>query len=93
MTTEVYRWRISSELKSQLEREARLRNKPLSALLDLAVRDWLKRNAASAAGDEEQRRLHEAVLGCAGAFAGRNPRRAENARPAIRARIGRRHSG
>jgi hypothetical protein len=91
MKSEVYSWRVSSELKSDLEREARLRNKPLAALLDLAVREWLKNSAADISGDEEQRRLHEAASQCVGAFAGRNPHRAENARQAIRARLRRRH--
>jgi len=92
MKTELYRWRISSELKSDLEREARLRNKPLSAILDLAVREWLNKSVADMAGNDEQRRLHEAASNCVGAFAGRNPRRAENARQAIQARLRRRHA-
>jgi predicted transcriptional regulator len=92
MKSEVYSWRVSSELKSELEREARLRNKPLSAILDVAVRDWLKRSAADISGDEEQRRLHEAASNCVGVFAGRNPRRSENAREAIQARLRRRRA-
>jgi hypothetical protein len=92
MKSEVYTWRVSSELKSDLEREARLRNKSLSAILDLAARDWLTRSAASTVGDEEQRRLHEAAATCLGTFAGRNPRRAENARQAIQVRLRRKNA-
>ena len=44
MKTEVYSWRLSSFLKSDLEREARLRRLSLSALLSLAVTEWPTRN-------------------------------------------------
>ena len=59
MKTEVYSWRLSSELKSDLEREARARKVPMSAVLDMAVRQWLSdKRAAAADGEEEQRSLH-----------------------------------
>jgi len=92
MGTEVYSWRLSSELKSDLEREARLRKTSVSAVLTLAVRDWLKQSASLVAEDEEQRRIHEAASACLGAFAGRNPRRSETARQSIRQRLSRRHA-
>ncbi len=92
MDTEVYSWRVSRELKSDLERQARIRKTSLSAVLNLAVRDWLKQSAVTIGEDEEQRRLHEAAMKCVGAFAGGNPRRAETARQAIRERLKRRHA-
>jgi hypothetical protein len=92
MDTEVYSWRVSRELKSDLERQARIRKTSLSAVLNLAVRDWLKQSAATIGEDEEQRRLHDAAMKCVGAFAGRNPRRAETARQAIRERLKLRHA-
>ena len=91
MRTEVYSWRVSSELKSELEREARLRKASMSSVLDLAVREWLKKRTANIGEDEEQRRLQEAASSCLGAFAGRNSRRSENARATIRERLGRRY--
>jgi predicted transcriptional regulator len=91
MKTEVYSWRVSSELKSDLERVARGQNVSVSALLDMAVRDWLKKSGADAATDEEQLRLHTAAEECLGALAGRNPRRAETAREAIRAKLRKRY--
>ena len=91
MKTEVYSWRVASELKSDLEREARQRKTSLAAVLNLAARDWLKRSATDTAGDEAQRRLHEAAESCLGVLAGGNPRRAENARLAIRERLRRNH--
>ncbi len=87
----MYSWRLSTDLKSDLERQARLRKTSLSAVLELAARDWLKKSSDSTEGDEEQRRLHEAAANCLGAFDGRNSRRAENARQAIRARLRKRH--
>jgi hypothetical protein len=92
MATEVYSWRVSSELKSDLEREARLRKTSLSAVLTLAVRDWLKQSSASIDEDEEQRKLHEAASKCLGTFTGGKPRRAENARQAVRERLWRHHA-
>jgi hypothetical protein len=84
--TEVYSWRVSRELKSDLEQQARIRKTALSAVLNLAVREWLKQSAASVGEGEEQRRLHEAGMKCMGVIAGDNPRRAETAREVIRKR-------
>jgi hypothetical protein len=93
MGTEVYSWRISSELKSDLEREARLRETSLAAVLNLAVRDWLKQRAPNVLDDREQLRLHAAAAASSlGIIAGRDSRRAENARHAIRERLRRRHA-
>ncbi len=43
MGTEVYRWRLSSELKEILEREARARGSSISAVFNQGVRDWVSR--------------------------------------------------
>jgi hypothetical protein len=87
MKTEVYSWRLSEEMKSDLEREARLRKLPVSALLDLAVRDWLKKSGEDIAGDEQQRKLHAAVEECAGVLAGTDPHRSETVRETLRKRL------
>jgi predicted transcriptional regulator len=92
MKTEVYSWRLSSELKSELEREARLRKASVSSVLDVAIRNWLKKSAVSDDEDEEQRRLHEVAAKSLGALAGRNPRRSETARKLVRQRLGRRYA-
>jgi hypothetical protein len=91
MDTEVYSWRVSRELKSDLERQARIRKTSLSAVLNLAARDWLKQSAATIGEDDEQRHLHETAMKCIGAIASGNPRRAETAREAVRERLKRRH--
>jgi hypothetical protein len=92
MRSEVYSWRLSGELKSDLEREARLRKVPVSSILDLAVREWLKKSGLDVAGDEAQRELHTAAAKCLGVLAGATPRRAETAREAIRRRLRRRRA-
>jgi type II secretory pathway component PulL len=87
MKTEVYSWRVSADLKSALEREARRRKASLSALLDLAARDWLSKGYAETQGDEEQLRLQKAAAQCFGAFAGRDAHRSENVGQELRQRL------
>ena len=57
MKTEVYSWRVSSDVKTSLDREARRRKISMSAALDLAAREWLQKSGLTSEGDEEQRRL------------------------------------
>jgi hypothetical protein len=53
---------LSDNLKSELERAARLRGVPLSVVLEQAARVWLSQNAADPVEDEEsQRKLHAAA--------------------------------
>jgi hypothetical protein len=92
MKTEVYSWRLSSELKSDLERQARLRKVPVSSILDNAVREWLQKNNGDTASDEAQRRLHAAAARCFGTFAGGDSHRAEKAGDQIRRRLRRRYA-
>ena len=92
MRTEVYSWRLSRGLKSDIERAARLKKMPVSAVLDSAVRDWLAKNAKDVAGDEEQQRLHAAIEPFIGAIRGTNPRRAENASMLIKKSLRRRYA-
>jgi predicted transcriptional regulator len=87
MKTEVYSWRVSPELKSQIQRAARLNKMPVSAVLDFAVREWLKNSASEIAGDDEQRRLHEAAGECIGVLSGSDTARSENVRRDIRDRL------
>ncbi len=92
MKTEVYSWRLSSELKSGLERQARVRKVSVSSILDTAVREWLGKSGLDVAGDEAQRELHKSAAKCIGVLAGRNSRRAETARETIRQRLRRRRA-
>lgn len=92
MDTEVLRWRIRRELKKKFEKTARLRNISVSAALEMAVRDWLKKIEAQAASDEgKQAKAQAEASRWIGAIDGCNPGRAETAREAIRSRLRRRY--
>jgi hypothetical protein len=92
MKTEVYSWRVSTDIKTGLEREARRRKISLSAVLDLAAEEWLKKSAPGKDDDEAQSRLQQAALKCFGSLAGDDPLRSENVGHAVRQRL-RRHYG
>ena len=92
MKAEVYSWRLSSDLKSKLERHARSRKTSVSAIIEMATREWMKKNEAETPGDqEEQAKLHAEAARWIGAIAGGNPRRAETAREGILGRLRRRY--
>ncbi|PYT75082.1 MAG: hypothetical protein DMG39_00820 [Acidobacteria bacterium] len=79
---------MSSELKSELERAARLRRRPLAAVLEQAARDWLAQNSSALADDQEtQRKLHAAAEPYIGCLAGTNPRRSEMVREVVREKL------
>jgi hypothetical protein len=87
MRTEVYSWRLSGELKSDLERQARLHRLPVSAVLERAVRDWLKKGDTDVSEEDAQRRLQTAAANCFGTVASGDSRRAETARDVLRQRL------
>jgi hypothetical protein len=89
MKTEVYSWRVSTELKTGLEREARRRKMSLAKVLDLAAEEWLKKGDKD--DDREQKRLHEAASESFGVIKGGGPYLAENVRHVVRERLRRRH--
>jgi hypothetical protein len=91
MKTEVYSWRVSSELKSDLEREARYRKVSVSSLLDEAARKWLRESASSVSDDKTQQKLHAAAEPHIGALSGGYPGDAKSVRKVIRRRLGRRY--
>jgi hypothetical protein len=91
MKTEVYSWRVSSELKQELEREARRRKASVSSLLDTAAREWLQKSRASLADDEEQKRLHASAAAFIGSISRNIPYSPEIVRETIRSRVNRRY--
>jgi hypothetical protein len=92
MKTEVYSWRLSPDLKTGLEREARRLNISLSAVLELASMEWLEKNAAANDGDDEQQRLREAASKFLGTIGSGDPERSEKAHLTVRERLARRHA-
>jgi len=87
MKTEVYSWRLSADLKSSLEREARRRKISLSTALDLAAQEWLKQSAADEDDTLRQQQLQDAARECFGAIAGGNRRRSETVSQTLRRRL------
>ena len=91
MKDEVYSWRVSSELKTSIEREARRRKISVSAALDAAARDWLQKSGEANQGQEEQRRLQKAASRWLGKLSSGNPRRSETASEDVLDRLRRRY--
>jgi len=91
MKTEVYSWRVAADLKTGLMREAHRRKTSLSAVLDLAARDWLKKSGAGNESDEEQRRLQKGCIGVLWSLRERRRSTVENAAKTVRARLRRHH--
>jgi len=91
MKTEVYSWRVSSDLKMSLEREARRREISISAALDLAAREWLEKGDAPSSEEEEQRRLQHAALKYIGVLAGDDLHRSETVSESVKQRVRRRY--
>jgi hypothetical protein len=92
MKTEVYSWRVSTELKMGLEREARRRKISLAKVLDAAAQEWLKKRSSDQDDDAaEQKRLHEAAAKSFGTITGGDPKRSENVRQIVRERLRQRY--
>jgi hypothetical protein len=64
--TAVYSWRVTPELKAELEERARREGRSLAEMLEEISRAWL-RESRSAEDAEEQARLHAAARRFAGA--------------------------
>ena len=93
MKTEVYSWRVSTEVKTSLERAARSRKVSLSAVLDTAAREWLMKSGFEGDDDQKQRKLQQAASQCFGVFASGDSRRSERASDAVRKRLRRNQVG
>lgn len=93
MKTEVYSWRVSPDVKSALEAEARREKISLGALLDKMARRWIKDCEAERPDDDaEQARLHAAAAKFAGALRlGGGPYTNEVVRKRIQERLAKKH--
>lgn len=88
---QVYSWRMSAARKAALEEAARAERTSVGAVLERATDEWLQARTPRDHSDErEQARLHAAALRCAGTIRGGDPRRAEEVRTRVRARLARR---
>jgi hypothetical protein len=66
--SEVYSWRLTSKLKAELERAARVEKVSLSVVLERLTRDWLRKRKEQ--DESEQKRLRAALMACAGSIKG-----------------------
>jgi hypothetical protein len=67
--SEVYSWRLTPELKAELEEAARIEKTSVGRLLERTMLEWLE-GQKPARGKGEQRRLRRELMGFAGAFHG-----------------------
>ena len=69
--SEVYSWRLSTELKTKLEAAARNEKTSIGAVLERVVREWLDARVSGNENDaEQQRQRRAAVMACAGVYKG-----------------------
>jgi hypothetical protein len=87
MKSEVYSWRVSPDIKTGLEREARRRKISVSAALDLAAREWLLKTSLANEDDEGQYRLKKAASRWLGALASGDAQRSEKVSRTVRQRL------
>jgi len=81
MKSEVYSWRLSAKMKSDLEAAARREDLSGSALLEQIVAAWIAESRARNGDDEqEQRRLHRAAARTFGSIRSGDPGRSERVR-------------
>jgi hypothetical protein len=89
--SEVYSWRLTSELKTELETAAKDENLTVSSLLEGMAREWLDNRRSS---DDEQRveRRRAAMLALAGTIPlGGGPYTNKRVRELITAKLKARH--
>ena len=88
MRSEVYSWRLSPDLKSDLEDAARREGISLARLLERISRDWLKARASAAENDEaEQERLRAVAMQFVGTIRGGDPDRSAMVSQRVRERL------
>jgi hypothetical protein len=89
--SEVYSWRVATDLKAALEEAAREERVSVGELLGRMARQWLRDRAAGAGESEAvQRRIRVSADRFVGSLAGGDPRRAERARHDLRERLAKR---
>ncbi len=85
--TEVYSWRVATEVKAALEHEARREGRSVGGLLERIAMEWLTARRRVTDSDDEQARLHRLVAKTFGTLAGGDPDRSATVRIAVRRRL------
>jgi hypothetical protein len=89
MDTEVYSWRVSTQLKSALERTARERKTTVAEALRQASAEWIGQHQPANDEEMEQRRLHMAAERFIGSLNGLAP--STNAAKLVKQKLRRQH--
>ena len=86
MKSEVYSWRLSSELKRDLERAARDEGVPISRVLERLTQDWLAQRRSE--DEAEQARIRARLAKCVGKLSiGAGPYTREKIRKIVQERV------
>ena len=84
MKSEVYSWRLSPELKADLEHAARAERVSVSRLLERIAREWLKARPGAAEDEAEQERIRASAMRFIGKLRGGDPDLSERASERVR---------
>ena len=85
--SEVYSWRVATEVKAALEHEARREGQSVGGLLERITMEWLTARGGVTDRDDEQARLHSVAARTFGTLAGGNPDRSTTVRNVVRQRL------
>jgi Ribbon-helix-helix protein, copG family len=92
MKTEVYSWRLSPDLKADLEHAAREEGVSVSRLLERIAREWLKARPGAADDEAEQERIRASAMRFIGKLRGDDPDRSANVSERVRDILTERHA-
>lgn len=93
MKSEVYSWRLSRDLKHDLEEAARRERVSVAQLLERIAREWLKARASAAEDDEaEQERLRAVAMQFVGTLRSGDPDLSEKVSERVRDGLLRAHA-
>jgi hypothetical protein len=85
--SDVYSWRVATEVKTALEHEARREGQSVGGLLERITTEWLTARRRLTDSDDEQARLHRVAAKAFGTLAGGDPDRSTTVRTAVRRRV------
>jgi hypothetical protein len=92
MKSEVYSWRLSPDLKRDLEEAARREHVSVAQLLERVVREWLKAQVSAAEDDQAaQERLRAVAMQFVGKLRSGDPDRAAEAGKRVRELLARKY--
>jgi hypothetical protein len=92
MKSEVYSWRLSPDLKADLEDAARREHVSVARLLERITREWLKARVPAADDDAEQERLRAIAMRYIGTLRSGDPDLSEKVSEGVRERLLRAHA-